>query len=65
MNLLAYIISLLSNPLVISIPLSYSLVLKATGEALYAVQWALISLFFASLVGLFVFSPYSKLRWEF
>src|SRR3989344_2882354 len=55
MNLLANLISALSNPLIISIPLSYSLVLKTTGELIYALGWALISLLFASVVGLFVF----------
>lgn len=60
MNLLANLISALSNPLVISIPLSYSLVLKSTGEIIYSLQWTLISLFFASLVGLFVFYGVKK-----
>lgn len=60
MNLLANLISVLSNPLVISIPLSYSLVLKSTGEIIYSLQWTLISLFFASLVGLFVFYGMKK-----
>lgn len=60
MNLLANLISALSNPLVISIPLSYSLVLKSTGEIIYSLQWTFISLFFASLVGLFVFYGVKK-----
>ncbi|OGH16573.1 MAG: hypothetical protein A3C30_05290 [Candidatus Levybacteria bacterium RIFCSPHIGHO2_02_FULL_40_18] len=60
MNLLANLISALSNPLVVSIPLSYSLVLKTTGEVLYAIQWTLISLFFATLVGAFVFYGVKK-----
>ncbi len=53
-NLFASIISVLSNPLLISIPLSYSLVLRSNGQVLYAIEWTLISLFFASIVGLFV-----------
>lgn len=54
MNLLARLISVLSNPLAVSIPFSYSLVLKATGEATSAIAWALVSLLFASSVALFV-----------
>ncbi len=60
MNLLANLISVLSNPLVISIPLSYSLVFKTTGGVIYAFQWTFVSLFFASLVGLFVFYGVKK-----
>ena len=55
MNFLAELTSILSNPLLISIPLSYSLVFKTTGEVIYALQWASISLLFASIVGLFVY----------
>jgi membrane-associated phospholipid phosphatase len=60
MNLLAYLISVLSNPLIISAPLAYSLVLKTTGEASYAIQWTLVSMIFAGLVGIFVFYGVKK-----
>jgi hypothetical protein len=55
MDFLARIISLLSNPIIVSVPMSYSLVFKTSGDAFYALQWTIISLLFAGVVGLFVY----------
>lgn len=55
MNLFARIISLASNPLIISVPMSYSLVFKTSEDFYYAAFWTLISLIFAAIVGVFVF----------
>lgn len=55
MNLIAQIISIISNPLILIPPISYALVFKTSEDASYAIKWMLISMLFASLVGLFVF----------
>jgi len=54
MNLLARIISGVSNPVFLSIPMSYALVFKSRGDLLYALAWTFVSILFASLVGVFV-----------
>lgn len=54
MNRIANIISFVSNPLFVSIPLSYAMILKTTGDGLYATQWTLLSLLFSGLIVLFV-----------
>ena len=54
MNLFARIISGVSNPVFLSIPMSYALVFKSRGDLLYAFAWTFVSILFASLVGVFV-----------
>ena len=54
MNLLARIISGVSNPVFLSIPMSYALVFKSRGDLLYALAWTFVSVLFASLMGVFV-----------
>lgn len=55
MILIARIISIISNPLVLSAPLSYSLVLKSSNDVNYSLLWAAASVLFTSIIGLFVF----------
>lgn len=60
MKRVASLISFITNPLLISIPLSYAMILKTTGDNLYAAQWTLLSFFFACLVVLSVFFGVNK-----
>lgn len=55
MNLFAKFVSLVSSPILISAPLSYALIYKTSGSVVYSLQWTFLSLFFASIVALFVF----------
>lgn len=54
MRKFALFISAISNPLFISIPFSYFLVLRTSGDPAYSLAWTIISMSFAGLVGLFV-----------
>jgi len=54
MNLFARIVSGISNPVFLSIPMSYALVFKNKGDLLYALAWTFVSVLFASLMGVFV-----------
>lgn len=54
-NLIAQFISLISNPVFLSVPLSYALVFNRNQDAYYALWWALASLIFAGVVGGFVY----------
>ncbi len=60
MNLFARLISLISNPLFISIPMSYAIVFKSKEDFLYAIEWTFISLVFTIAIGLFVFYGVKK-----
>lgn len=55
MNLIAQLISIISNPFLISIPLSFALIFKSRGDASYAISWTLVSLLFTALVAGFVY----------
>ena len=55
MILLARIISVATNPLIISIPMSFALVFRTSGDFSYSLSWTLISLIFSSVVGAFVY----------
>lgn len=55
MNSFAKLISGVSNPVLLSIPMSYAIVFKSREDALYALSWTLLSMLFAGIVGLFVF----------
>lgn len=55
MNQFARIISAVSNPILLSIPMSYAIVFRGRGDFIYAFEWTFISVLFASVVGLFVF----------
>ena len=52
---IARFISAISNPIIISAPFSYILVLNSRGDVSYAIGWTLISMAFSSIVGFFVF----------
>ncbi|HVT01435.1 MAG TPA: hypothetical protein VHE53_04355 [Patescibacteria group bacterium] len=54
MNLIAESISIISNPLVVSLPASFSLVFKTSNNIYYSLLWTLISAFFVGIVGAFV-----------
>lgn len=54
MNLLARIISTLSNPIFLSLPIPYYLVFRATNNSLYAIKWTIYSALFVLIVGGFV-----------
>src|SRR3989338_6701486 len=54
MNLFARIVSGISNPVFLSIPMSYALVFKNKGDLLYALAWTFVSVLFASLMGVFL-----------
>lgn len=55
MNLLARLISAISNPLVVSFPMSYAILFKWTGEVFYSIQWSIVSFVFSIVMALFVF----------
>ncbi|OGH12750.1 MAG: hypothetical protein A2776_00760 [Candidatus Levybacteria bacterium RIFCSPHIGHO2_01_FULL_40_10] len=54
MNLIAQIISILSNPAVLSIPASYALVFRTSGDALYSAVWTVVSLIFTGAIVIYV-----------
>ncbi len=54
MKQLAKIISVVSNPLIVSLPFCFALIFKSRGDFSYAVLWTIISGVFAGIVGLFV-----------
>ncbi|HVZ67218.1 MAG TPA: hypothetical protein VG917_03055 [Patescibacteria group bacterium] len=54
MNLAAEAISILSHPLVITIPASFSIVFKTSNNIYYSLLWTLISAFFVGIVAAFV-----------
>lgn len=53
-TLLAHFISLLFNPVVLLLPIPYLLVVRETGDPLYALKWTIFSLFFIVLIGIFM-----------
>lgn len=55
MDLLAKLISVISNPVLLSIPASYILVFKSKEDFFYALAWTFVSILFAVLLGAFVF----------
>lgn len=54
MKTIASIISAISNPLPVSIPISFALVYRASGDFYFSLHWMMISAFFAFVVGFFV-----------
>src|SRR4051812_36585025 len=60
MKLLAQVISAILNPLVLSSPIAYALVLRSSGNSSYAVTWSLISMVFTLIIGAFVFVGMKK-----
>ena len=55
MDLLARFISVISNPVLLSIPASFVLVFESREDLLYALAWTFVSILFAALLGVFVF----------
>jgi len=55
MILLAKFISAVSNPFVISVPISFALVYRASANYYFSLQWTIISLLFTLVVGAFVY----------
>lgn len=53
-TLLARCISLIANPVFLLIPVPYLLVVRETGDPMYAIKWTVLSLFFVFLIGLSV-----------
>lgn len=51
---LAHIISLLFNPVVLLFPVPYLLVVRETGNPVYALKWTIFSLFFLVIIGIFM-----------
>lgn len=54
LNIFARFISFVFNPLFLLLPVPYFLVVRETGDPFYAIKWTLFSLFFISIIGLFV-----------
>ena len=54
LDLIARFISFLFNPLFLLFPVPYFLVVRETGDPLYALKWTIFSLFFIVVIGLFV-----------
>lgn len=54
MNLVAQIISILSNPAVLSIPASYALVFRTSNDVIYSAVWSGISFIFTGAVAIYV-----------
>lgn len=54
MMIVAEIISLISNPLILLIPVPYFLVLRVTGDFALAFRWMLFSMAFLLLIGFFM-----------
>lgn len=52
---LARLISFITNPFFIAIPLPFFLVYHETNDVVYALSWTLYSLFFLAMIGAFVF----------
>lgn len=55
MKLLAQIISIIFNPLVLAAPIAFALVYETSGDFQYSIMWALVSLVFALIIGVFVY----------
>lgn len=55
MKLFAQIISIVANPLVLSSPIAFALVLKISADPYYSLIWSLVSLVFTLVIGAFVF----------
>ncbi len=53
-TLLAHFISLLFNPVFLLLPIPYLLVVRETGDPIYALKWTIFSLFFIVLIGIFM-----------
>lgn len=54
MNFFARIISILSNPMLVSLPMSYALIFKTSGNIEYSLKWTFVSFLFTVAVVLFV-----------
>ncbi len=54
MNLLARLISIIASPLLITAPVSFALVFRTSQDPYYALVWTVVTMLFASFVGLFV-----------
>ena len=51
---IARTISFIFNPLFLLLPIPYLLVMRETGEPLYALKWSVFTLMFVVCIGLFV-----------
>lgn len=54
MKLFAQIISAVANPIILSAPIAYALLLASGNNSYYAFVWSLVSLVFALVIGAFV-----------
>ena len=53
-DFIAKIVSLVSSPSLIIIPLTYGVIFKSTSNITYSLRWTFISMFFVFLAGLFI-----------
>lgn len=54
MIIIARLISIIASPLLITAPVSYALVFRTSNDPYYSLAWTVVTMLFASLVGLFV-----------
>lgn len=59
-NILAHVISFLFNPVILLLPIPYFLVVRETGDPIYAFKWTLFSFFFIVVIGIFMALAVSK-----
>jgi len=55
MKLIAQLLSLISNPLLMSIPAPFLIIYHASKDHFYAMKWSILSFFFIIAIALFVF----------